>query len=116
MDYFKLAVLLLIVVRVQGFNNNSSKSVKEFKQNSIYYGINSSSHQWKYNQKKQFEDSFKHYRSDQIKTRQSRFISFNSKDDNIDVELDFAIPFLSVPVKRTLDTGIGFLSGIIRVS
>jgi hypothetical protein len=116
MDYFKFAVFLLIAIRVQGYkNNNTSNNVKEFKQNSIYFGLNSS-HQWKYNQRKQFDDSFKHYRSDHIKTRQSRFISFNSKDDNIDVELDFAIPFISVPVKRTLDTGVGFLQGIIRVS
>lgn len=110
MDCLRLALLLFIVIRVQGYNNTSN-TTREF--NRSYSGLN---HQWKYNQRKLFDDSFKHYRSDQLKPRQSRFISFNSKDDNIDVELDFAIPFLSIPVKRSLDTALGTLQGVIRVS
>ncbi|XP_058839878.1 uncharacterized protein LOC131695410 [Topomyia yanbarensis] len=35
--------------------------------------------------------------------REPRFISFQTRDNNIEVEVQFAIPFLSVPVKKSVD-------------
>ncbi|XP_055524549.1 uncharacterized protein LOC129718138 [Wyeomyia smithii] len=35
--------------------------------------------------------------------REPRFISFHTKDNNIQVELQFAIPFISIPVKKSVD-------------
>lgn len=44
--------------------------------------------------------------------REPRFISFQTKDDHIDVEIDFAIPFLTIPVKKSID---GMMSSVMKV-
>lgn len=35
--------------------------------------------------------------------REPKFISFHTKDNNIQVELQFAIPFITIPVKKSVD-------------
>ncbi|XP_053685143.1 uncharacterized protein LOC128734808 [Sabethes cyaneus] len=35
--------------------------------------------------------------------REPRFISFHTKDNNIQVEIQFAIPFITIPVKKSID-------------
>lgn len=64
---------------------------------------------------KDFSSVFQHYRGDSDKRREPRFISFQTKDDNIEVEIDFAIPFLSIPVKRSLTGAVGTIKNVIRV-
>lgn len=116
MEYLQVILLVLIFGKVQGYNNTKNETFVQ--RNSVYNAL-PSDRQWKYFQyKKQFDDAFQHYRSDHLDShsRQPRFISFNSKDDNIDVELDFAVPFLSIPVKRALDTAVGTFQGVVRVS
>nr|XP_019541955.2 uncharacterized protein LOC109412795 isoform X2 [Aedes albopictus] len=39
--------------------------------------------------------------------REPKFISFTTKNDNIEVEIDFAIPFLTIPVKDSVDGVMG---------
>uniref|UniRef100_A0A182NA90 DUF4781 domain-containing protein n=1 Tax=Anopheles dirus TaxID=7168 RepID=A0A182NA90_9DIPT len=43
--------------------------------------------------------------------REPRFISFETKDNNIEVEIDFAIPFLSIPIKRSVN---GVMSSVLK--
>ncbi|XP_055589438.1 uncharacterized protein LOC129741714 [Uranotaenia lowii] len=43
--------------------------------------------------------------------REPKFISFQTKDNNIEVEIDFAIPFLTIPVKRSID---GVMSSVLQ--
>lgn len=86
---------------------------------------------------KDFDRVFDHYRGEGGRSREPRFVSFQTKDDNIEVEigknekeksselkfieflkivLDFAIPFLSIPVKRSLSGAMGTLQNVISVS
>jgi hypothetical protein len=64
---------------------------------------------------KDFDRVFEHYRND-APQREPRFISFQTKDDNIEVEIDFAIPFLSIPVKRSLSGAMGTFQNVIKVN
>ncbi|EDS31623.1 conserved hypothetical protein [Culex quinquefasciatus] len=43
--------------------------------------------------------------------REPKFISFQTKDNNIEVEIDFAIPFLTIPVKKSVD---GMMSSVMK--
>uniref|UniRef100_A0A182KBH7 Protein amnionless n=1 Tax=Anopheles christyi TaxID=43041 RepID=A0A182KBH7_9DIPT len=45
--------------------------------------------------------------------REPRFISFETKDNSIEVEIDFAIPFLSIPVQKSMN---GVMSSVLKVS
>uniref|UniRef100_A0A182S5J1 Secreted protein n=1 Tax=Anopheles maculatus TaxID=74869 RepID=A0A182S5J1_9DIPT len=45
--------------------------------------------------------------------REPRFISFETKDNSIEVEIDFAIPFLSIPIQKTMN---GVMSSVLKVS
>uniref|UniRef100_A0A182HT75 Uncharacterized protein n=1 Tax=Anopheles arabiensis TaxID=7173 RepID=A0A182HT75_ANOAR len=45
--------------------------------------------------------------------REPRFISFETKDNSIEVEIDFAIPFLSIPVQKSAS---GVMSSVLKVS
>lgn len=113
MEYLQVILLILIYGKVQGYNNTRNDTFVQ--RNSVYNAL-PSERQWKYFQnKKQFDEAFLHYRSDDL-VRKPRFISLNSKDDNIDVELDFAVPFLTIPVKKALDTAMGSFNGLVRVS
>lgn len=44
--------------------------------------------------------------------REPKFISFQTKNDQIEVEIDFAIPFLTIPVKKSID---GMMSSVMKV-
>uniref|UniRef100_A0A182PXT4 DUF4781 domain-containing protein n=1 Tax=Anopheles epiroticus TaxID=199890 RepID=A0A182PXT4_9DIPT len=43
--------------------------------------------------------------------REPRFISFETKDNSIEVEIDFAIPFLSIPVQKSVN---GVMSSVLK--
>ena len=81
--------LIVTVIKVQGYYNQVNGTIvnKYILQNDVnnLNGQNSFNSQFG-------DDVFRHYRSDSNK-REPRFISFTTKDDNIEVEIDFAIPF-----------------------
>uniref|UniRef100_A0A182YKH6 Uncharacterized protein n=1 Tax=Anopheles stephensi TaxID=30069 RepID=A0A182YKH6_ANOST len=43
--------------------------------------------------------------------REPRFISFETKDNSIEVEIDFAIPFLSIPIQKSVN---GVMSSVLK--
>uniref|UniRef100_A0A182JFM3 Uncharacterized protein n=1 Tax=Anopheles atroparvus TaxID=41427 RepID=A0A182JFM3_ANOAO len=43
--------------------------------------------------------------------REPRFISFETKDNNIEVEIDFAIPFLSIPIQKSMN---GVMNSVLK--
>lgn len=49
----------------------------------------------------QYDDIMRHYRSD-IRKREPQFIGFDIDDDNIEIDMEIAVPFLSVPTKKSL--------------
>jgi hypothetical protein len=118
MEYSLVIVLMSALARVQGYysdlnNTVSMSSVHSGKNN--YHGYQSEvieRARYKYQNEKQFEKVFQHYRGER---REPRFISFQTKDDNIEIEIDFAIPFLSIPVKRSLSGAMGTLQNVISV-
>lgn len=103
-------VIFMAIVRIQGYHSDLNKTA------AITHDSNVSSddrHQKKFNWK-EYESVFKYYRSDG-RSREPKFISFQTKDDNIEVEIDFAVPFLSIPVKRSLSGAMGVFQNVIRV-
>jgi hypothetical protein len=127
---YSLVLLLLTIARVQGYSNDLNGTTS-----GSYVSSEDSQHK-QFNQK-DFDRVFEHYRSEGGRSREPRFVSFNTKDDNIEVEIgkrrkkhencvvkscsnskisDFAIPFLSIPVKRSLSGAMGTLQNVIRVS
>jgi hypothetical protein len=112
MDYSLVILLLAITIaQVQGLSYSDLNGTSSYQHNSA----NSDSSQHKQFRSKEFDKVFQHYRSDTPR-REPRFISFQTKDDNIEVEIDFAIPFLSIPVKRSLSGAMGTLQNVISVS
>lgn len=106
-------LLLLALARVQGFKRSLNGTViNGYVYNSVSKNENSDFKAFKLND---FDKVFQHYRSDQ-KRREPKFISFQTKDDNIEVEIDFAVPFLSIPVKRSLNGAMGTLENVIKVT
>lgn len=86
---YSIVCLIVSVVKVQGYYNQVNGTIVN--KNILQNNVNSLNGQNSINS--QFEDDiFRHYRSDSNK-REPRFISFTTKDDNIEVEIDFAIPF-----------------------
>lgn len=83
--------------------------------NHVYNNVSSENRQQKRLDQIEFDGVFHHYRSDS-RGREPRFISFQTNDDNINVEIDFAIPFLSIPVKRSLSGAMGTFQNVISVS
>lgn len=49
----------------------------------------------------QFDEVLNHYRSDTRK-REPQFLGFDIQDDNIEIDMEIAVPFLSVPTKKSL--------------
>ncbi|CAG9807697.1 unnamed protein product [Chironomus riparius] len=49
----------------------------------------------------QYDTIMRHYRSD-IRKREPQFISFDINDENIEIDMEIAVPFLSVPTKKSL--------------
>lgn len=107
-----LLLLVLALTRVQGYQSKSNGTVSDSYEYNSMSSENSHFKQFKIHD---FDKVFQHYRSDQ-KRREPKFISFQTKDDNIEVEIDFAIPFLSIPVKRSLNGAMGTLQNVISVS
>lgn len=109
--------MMTILHRVQGYHNASSSVLSSKMPSASYKPIYNSELIEKSRQRhlRQFEQSFKHYSASENR-REPRFISFQTKDDNIEVEIDFAIPFLSIPVKRSLSGAMGTLQNVINVS
>ena len=58
-----------------------------------------------------FREPRRHHHHIHLK-REPKFISFQTKDNNIEVEIDFAIPFLTIPVKRSMNGAQSFLDGL----
>lgn len=109
-----LPLLMTIAAAAQGYLNdyNGTTSNLHHTVHNSFSSENKNSHQFRRND---FEEVFDHYRSDSQR-REPRFISFNTKDDNIEVEIDFAIPFLSIPVKRSLSGAMGTFQNVIKAS
>lgn len=103
-----------MIDRVQGFINSTSSSLSGVGSYKPIYN-NELIEKSRHRHLRQFEQSFKHYSASENR-REPRFISFQTKDDNIEVEIDFAIPFLSIPVKRSLSGAMGTLQNVINVS
>ena len=108
MDY-SLLLFFIALARVQGYQSGTNETSSK-----KYVHTNLDSHQKRF-KLKDFDNFFQSYRSDS-KRREPRFISFQTKEDNIEVEIDFAIPFLSIPVKRSLSGAMGTLQNVISVS
>lgn len=109
---YSLVLLLITIARVQGFYNDfNTTSINSYDFNSV----SSENRRQKQFKLEEFDNVFQHYSSEKPR-REPRFISFQTKDDNIEVEIDFAIPFLSIPVKRSLSGAIGTLQNVISVS
>lgn len=47
------------------------------------------------------DDILRHYRSD-VRKREPQFLGFDIQDDNIEIDMEIAVPFLSVPTKKSL--------------
>lgn len=115
---YSFVLLLMSIVRVQGYYNNSNGTTSNYhyaNQNKYIYHNQEFADRSrnKHFNEKQFDQVFQYYRSER---REPRFISFQTKDDNIEVEIDFAIPFLSIPVRRSLSGAMGTLQNVINVS
>ena len=109
---FTLVLLLVTIVKVQGYYKDLNGTILN---KYSYIGVLSDDKHEKELNKEEFDNVFQHYRSDGHR-REPRFVSFQTKDDHIDVEIDFAIPFLSIPVKRSLSGVMGTLNNVIKVS
>lgn len=108
----------MVIDRVQGYYTDSnSTTISSGKYKPIYNNelIERGRQQNKRQIRQQFDQAFRHYSASENR-REPRFISFNTKDDNIEVEIDFAIPFLSIPVKRSLSGAMGTIQNAIKVS
>jgi hypothetical protein len=114
-------LLMMTIARVQGyFNSDLNGTIVD---NYVHQNEATNGHgrqqqqQQKHFNQRQFDQILDYYRSDgKPSRREPRFISFQTKDDNIEVEIDFAIPFLSIPVKRSLSGAMGTLQSVISVS
>lgn len=109
---YSLVLLLMTIARVQGYSNDFNGTISS---KHAHNEVSGGDRQQQEFNAKEFDKVFQYYRSDS-RSREPRFISFNTKDDNIEVEIDFAIPFLSIPVKRSLSGAMGTLQNVISVS
>lgn len=109
MAYSLALLLMLIVSSVQGYN---SSTYGRFEDHSNRVSSEDHHPQLK---AQEFDKVFRMYRADFNGRREPRFVSFQTKDDNIEVEIDFAIPFLSIPVKRSLSGAMGTFQNVIKV-
>ncbi|XP_059047381.1 uncharacterized protein LOC131842830 [Achroia grisella] len=44
--------------------------------------------------------------------RKPRFLTFNTLDNDIGINLEFSIPFISIPIKKGMDADFGFSSSL----
>lgn len=108
MEYSLALLLMLIVSSVQGYNSTSYGTIDHSNR------VPSEEPQPQF-KAQEFDKVFRMYRGDFNSRREPRFVSFQTKDDNIEVEIDFAIPFLSIPVKRSLSGAMGTFQNVIKV-
>jgi hypothetical protein len=113
MIYSLVLFVVMTFAHVQGLSYGSDLN-GTITNNYVYSSASRENRQENFRQK-DFNRVFEHYRSDTPR-REPRFISFQTKDDNIEVEIDFAIPFLSIPVKRSLSGAMGTFQNVIKVS
>lgn len=73
-------LLLLTIARVQGYYSDLNGTTSE-------NYVSSENRQQKHFYQKDFDRVFEHYRSDGGRSREPRFVSFQTKDDNIEVEI-----------------------------
>lgn len=109
MAYSLALLLILIVSSVQGYHNSSSYGRYDHSNR-----VSKEEHLSQF-KAQEFDKVFRMYRADFNGRREPRFVSFQTKDDNIEVEIDFAIPFLSIPVKRSLSGAMGTFQNVIKV-
>lgn len=51
----------------------------------------------------QYDEVLHHYRSDfTTRKREPQFLGFDIQDDNIEIDMEIAVPFLSVPTKKSI--------------
>lgn len=71
----------------------------------------------------EFDEVVNYYRSD-FRKREPQFLGFDIQDDNIEIDMEIAVPFLSVPTKKGLSKKRNFanvnvaaviLAGIVAV-
>lgn len=109
MSYSLVLPLIVFINAAVGFYNTSDASnMTSYNYNELH-SVEQQKGQFK---EKDFDKVFRLYENDR---REPRFISFQTKDDNIEVEIDFAIPFLSIPVKRSLSGAMGTIKNVIKV-
>ena len=77
---YSLVLFILTIARVQGYYNDLNGTVS-----SNY--LSSEDRQEKQFNHRDFDRVFEHYRSDRSGAREPRFVSFQTKDDNIEVEI-----------------------------
>lgn len=50
----------------------------------------------------QYNDEVLHYYRSDIRKREPQFLGFDIQDENIEIDMEIAVPFLSVPTKKSL--------------
>lgn len=58
-----------------------------------------------------YDEVYRHYRSD-IRKREPQFLGFDIQDDNIEIDMEIAVPFLSVPKKG----GVGKRNNLANIN
>lgn len=77
---YSLVLLILTIARVQGYYSGLNGTMPN---NRV---LSEDRHPKQFNQK-EFDNVFEHYRGEGSRSREPRFVSFNTKDDNIEVEI-----------------------------
>lgn len=90
MEYSLVLFILTITREVQGYYNDVNGTIS-----SNY--LSSERREKQFNQK-EFDNVFEHYRGERSRSREPRFVSFQTKDDNIEVEIGKKI--FEVKVKK----------------
>lgn len=58
-----------------------------------------------------YDEVYRHYRSD-MRKREPQFLGFAIQDDNIEIDMEIAVPFLSVPKKN----GVGKSNNLANIN
>ncbi|CAH1101427.1 unnamed protein product [Psylliodes chrysocephalus] len=59
-----------------------------------------------------FTENLLRFKKDSFSTKSGRLISFDASDGNLKVDLEFSIPFLEVPVQKSVDYARNFVAKI----
>ncbi|CRL07415.1 CLUMA_CG020388, isoform A [Clunio marinus] len=105
---YSVLLLLLSVVLVQGYRSDFNQTVlSEHRNNRSFNESLIGTRSKRNHNKKEFDEAFNYYNNGIPSKREPKFISFQTVDDNIEIELDYSIPFLSIPVRQSIDTVLG---------